>query len=397
MTSLFNNTTPCEITTSQEDLYETFSWWISGIGSICVSSVGLILNIISAYILCQQNIRSSFFNRLLTCLVVVDSLFLVYAIFNAIGMQLQTSYFSNTHPFIFVYFVYPTRSMIMCASIYMTVGLSYERYNSVRNPITVHQNQGNDGQRLFLYVTSLITLSIVYCIPKFFELKVESSSNDNNTFRDNVTLNDSGWLGNDTLSYDYDLFEIRPTELRQNPHYILWYINVSNLVVTGVMPAVLLSFLNFNIYKSLRQRRQRKPIMATTANVTRTEIETGHDRKQTSVLFTIVLMDFICNALRVILNIEELLDIGGKSYTQLVEEECGGNNFWAVLTMPISMLLLEINAGSNFFIYCVFDVKFTELLKTKCTTNLTRTLKARNPDLTERNAELVDIELHAMA
>ena len=108
-------------------------------------------------------------------------------------------------------------------------------------------------------------------------------------------------------------------------------------------------------------------------------------------------MDFICNALRVILNIEELLDIGGKSYTQLVEEECGGNNFWAVLTMPISMFLLEINAGSNFFIYCVFDVKFTDLLKTKFSTNLTRTKNARNPNLTERNAELVDIELHAMA
>ena len=396
MIRLFNNTTSCEITTSQEDLYETFSWWISGIGSICVSSVGLILNILSAYILCQQNVRSSFFNRLLICLVVVDSLFLVYAIFNAIGMQLQDSYFSNTHPFTFVYFVYPTRSMIMCASIYMTVGLSYERYNSIRNPITVHQNQGNDGQRLFLYVTSVITLSSVYCIPKFFELKVESSNN-NNTLRDHVTLNDLRTLDNDTLSYKYDLFEIRPTELRQNPNYILWYINISNLVVTGIMPALLLSFLNFNIYKSLRQWRQRKPIMDTTANVTRTGMETGHDRKQTSVLFTIVAMDFVCNSLRVILNIEELLDIGGKTYTQLMEEKCGGNNFWAVLTIPISMLLLEINASSNFFIYCVFDVKFTDLLKTKCSTNLTRTKKARNPDLTERNAGLVDIELHAMA
>ena len=396
MIRLFNNSTSCEITTSQEDLYETFSWWISGIGSICVSSVGLILNILSAYILCQQNVRSSFFNRLLICLVVVDSLFLVYAIFNAIGMQLQDSYFSNTHPFTFVYFVYPTRSMIMCASIYMTVGLSYERYNSIRNPITVHQNQGNDGQRLFLYVTSVITLSSVYCIPKFFELKVESSNN-NNTLSDNVTLNDLRTLDNDTLSYKYDLFEIRPTELRQNPNYILWYINISNLVVTGIMPALLLSFLNFNIYKSLRQWRQRKPIMDTTANVTRTGMETGHDRKQTSVLFTIVAMDFVCNSLRVILNIEELLDIGGKTYTQLMEEKCGGNNFWAVLTIPISMLLLEINASSNFFIYCVFDVKFTDLLKTKCSTNLTRTKKARNPDLTERNAGLVDIELHAMA
>ena len=137
--------------------------------------------------------------------------------------------------------------------------------------------------------------------------------------------------------------------------------------------------------------------MDTTANVTRTGMETGHDRKQTSVLFTIVAMDFVCNSLRVILNIEELLDIGGKTYTQLMEEKCGGNNFWAVLTIPISMLLLEINASSNFFIYCVFDVKFTDLLKTKCSTNLTRTKKARNPDLTERNAGLVDIELHAMA
>ena len=82
--------------------------------------------------------------------------------------------------------------------------------------------------------------------------------------------------------------------------------------------------------------------------------------KQTLVLFAIVALFVICHALRVILNVEELTNLG-KSYQQRLEERCA--NFWAVLVTPISTLLLQINSSSNFFIYCFFDKIYRDLLK----------------------------------
>merc|ERR1712133_168830 len=114
----------CAITESQMEFYEVFSWWLGGIGSTCVSIFGIILNTIAVFILCNKKMRSSFFNRLLVCLVIVDNIFLVYGLLDAIGMQLMASHLRNGiyNPFVFVYLVYPARNIVMCISIYMTVG-----------------------------------------------------------------------------------------------------------------------------------------------------------------------------------------------------------------------------------------------------------------------------------
>ena len=45
---------------------------------------------------------------------------------------------------------------------------------------------------------------------------------------------------------------IKPTDLRLNPTYIMWYINVTRLVVTGLVPFTLLTYLNSRIYTVIR-------------------------------------------------------------------------------------------------------------------------------------------------
>ena len=45
---------------------------------------------------------------------------------------------------------------------------------------------------------------------------------------------------------------INPTDLRLNPSYILWYVNVTRLVVTGLVPFTLLTYLNSRIYTVIR-------------------------------------------------------------------------------------------------------------------------------------------------
>ena len=167
-----NETSNCGISMKQALFYDSFSWWMSGIGTICVSILGVIFNTMTIYILCDRRMRSTFFNRLLVCLAIADNLFLANAL-SVVIVEKLISLSSGGHLFVFVHLLYPTRNILMCTSIYTTVGLACERFNSTSNPYLHRTRQkGNTCHRLLLYILPVITFSILYNIPKFFDLKV---------------------------------------------------------------------------------------------------------------------------------------------------------------------------------------------------------------------------------
>ena len=43
--------------------------------------------------------------------------------------------------------------------------------------------------------------------------------------------------------------EFHPTELRTNSYYVLFYVNIARLIITGILPFVLLAWLNGAIYR----------------------------------------------------------------------------------------------------------------------------------------------------
>ena len=55
---------------------------------------------------------------------------------------------------------------------------------------------------------------------------------------------------------DQDVFyQARPTDLRLNANYVIWYVNIGKLMVQGVIPFACLSFLNYRIYWVMKRRR----------------------------------------------------------------------------------------------------------------------------------------------
>ena len=46
--------------------------------------------------------------------------------------------------------------------------------------------------------------------------------------------------------------QLHPTWLRLDQRYILWYMNVTRLVVTGIVPFFMLTYLNSKIYTVIR-------------------------------------------------------------------------------------------------------------------------------------------------
>ena len=353
-----NNTTNC-ISISQLHFYVDFSWWMSGMGTIMISTLGMIFNATAIYILSDKRMWVSFFNRLLVCLAIIDNLFLANAILVVVVEKLIESP-SADHLFVFVNFLYPTRNMFMCCSIYMTVGLACERYNSTSNPF-LHRTRQNEStcRRLLLYILPVISFSVMYNIPKFFDLKVEERPLE---FED--SSNCSRNTSNDTSQSDCEKkiqVQIEPTSIRNNEAYILWYINVSNLLVTSVIPFLLLTYFNYKIYTALKERQNRKANMVSQPKNTSSRKE--HSRKenrQTFVLFAIVVLFVICHALRIILNIAEFLE-----RYNVYRQGCVGKQFWTIVSIPIASCLLQLNSGTNFFVYCVLSDLFRDVLRSK--------------------------------
>ena len=352
-----NKTSSCGISMSQALFYVNYSWWISGVGTICVASLGVIFNTMAIFILCDKRMRSSFFNRLLVCLAIADNVFLANAISVVVVEQL-IDVSSGDHLFMFVHLLYPTRNMLMCTSIYMTVGLACERFNSTSNPYLHRTRQnGTTCHRLLLYILPVITFSILYNIPKFFDLEVAEKLE--NCLEDGIPNDNSTAQSSNCTTY----MIIQPTDIRNNDDYILWYINISNLVVTAVIPLVLLTYFNYKIYTSLKQRQVRKAVMVSQQNSSTAKEKSKKEVRQTFVLFAIVALFVICHALRVILNVEEFANL--EKNNEQEKKGCVGKEFWTVILIPIAALLLQINSGTNFFVYCVLSDMFRDVLKSK--------------------------------
>ena len=325
-------------------------------GYLIVVVMGLTLNALAVLVLCTATMWNNFFNRLLFCLAVFDSLYLLCGLSEWFRNRLQ----SSIQLYMFVNVVYPVRSVVMCCSIYTTVALTLERYQAITSPVE-HRSRGTTApsRRLFYYIGPVLGFSIVYYLPKFFDLDVDktieclSSTNVNST---NLSILESD-LNNCTTKYG-----LVPTELRTKDQYLFWYINISNIVVTCIVPFTLLVYMNCRTLSSLRQFRQRQPSANLNSSCRNQESRSrSSDVKKTFILFSIVILFAVCHALRIFLNIDEFLHL--EKMMEDRQKGCSGEKYSTLVAVPISEILLLFNSGANFIIYIFFDKGFEQVLK----------------------------------
>ena len=127
---------PYPITDEQWIFYDTFSWYLEGLGSIIIGSMGIIFNLTTINVLLGSDLAASFFNWLLVCLAIFDNLFLLTGILEAFRTHLGST---TLHKQILVIFLYPLRSVVMFCSIYLTVMLALERYHALAKPQVSHR------------------------------------------------------------------------------------------------------------------------------------------------------------------------------------------------------------------------------------------------------------------
>ena len=391
---------PQHITENQWAFYNDFLWWLEGFGSVLIGCIGIFFNLITILVLLGSELAASFFNWLLVSLALFDVFILLNGILEALRNHIGSS---NLHVYIFVTFLYPFRSVVMCCSIYTTVTLAMERYNALARPTSGQGHRmGNHPQslkqyfslhykRLLKYMGPIIILSVLFNIPKRLELEVSIKSECNNTSEANINNNSMIDTPLETLTnfsncreYGYGILL---TGLRSNNYYNLWYQNIANLLVTAVMPLISLTYLNVNIYLKFKQYLERQPrATATSSNVpTASHIQQKLKQRekdmiqQTMILFAVVILFGLFHILRIVLNIEEFLGLDNRKIAK--EKGCEWLQYWTIIASPVSHLLLQLNSSFNFIIYCYFNKSFreklissitaiTQLLKFKCCQNI---------------------------
>ena len=335
---------------------------------ICIG--GLIFNTIAIVILLDKRLANQLFNRLLLCLVVAGNVHLLLGL--AETWIIEDPGLNNLYFYFIV--IYPFRGITMICIIYMTAMLSLQRYKSVTSPqpnprvnsTSIHKIS---WKHVLKYVGPVILLAFAFKLPEFFEIAIKRDTirnNEENIKNDNENQNLTILSEENEVNEEYTIStKLILSTFRMDYYYVLLYMNIVNIIVTGIIPLIMLAYLNFRIYKSMRTfmhrhhtlRGQRKQTDKQTAEV-------KNQRTQTIILFVIVIIFVLCHFLRIILNVEELI-LHWTTFRDLSSQCRYAHSYWYYISTPISETLLKINSSVNFFVYCFFNQSFRKVINEK--------------------------------
>ncbi|CAB4070258.1 unnamed protein product [Lepeophtheirus salmonis] len=180
--------------------------------------------------------------------------------------------------------------MVLCVSVFTVIAIAFERFMAVCFPIKYRSISCTESVNLRVakHMTPVIVISVLINLPKFFETRLAEVS----TGIDNKTEID---------------FEI--TELRANENYIYFYIHWGRLFGTGVIPMIVLLFLNMNIYFKIRSTKRAKASRRQGDSMALHSLDSGkvvskaatiivptkRDMKMALVLSLIVILFIVCH------------------------------------------------------------------------------------------------------
>ena len=161
------------------EFIETFEYWIGGVG-VCIFAVpGMVFSLIAIfYLLTKIVTRHNTFNLLLITLFSWDIIYLFCETLETLRRQFHLE--TRIHMILIPKFLYPLLFISLSASIFMTVGVSHERYAAVKNPILHRQYMQSAKfrrKKLLAYILTVCILAIIFNLPKFYEVELEWESN----------------------------------------------------------------------------------------------------------------------------------------------------------------------------------------------------------------------------
>ena len=292
-----------------------FEFWTNGILLNLVGLLGILGNILSMIILSRPQMRSSI-NYLLIGLARCDTVLILTSmlLFGIPAIHPYTGYLEYYYYYLYPIIspiVYPIAMSAQTASVYLTLTVTLERYVAVCHPLRARAlcTYG----RAKIYVIVIIIFALLYNIPRFWEVGVQSSDHEE--------------LG--------EIFCIMASDLRANSLYIKIYIHWLYMIFIYFLPFTSIAVFNMMIYQQVRKANRERQ------RLSRTE---KREIGLATMLIIIVIIFFICNVLALITNILE-------AFYGIIKDEL----------VKTSNLLVTINSSVNFIIYVIFGEKFKRI------------------------------------
>ena len=350
----------------------SFVYWFDGILLCLVSVFGTILNILAINVIWKTDKMVQFFHKLLITLFISDCVVLFTSILWNIRWSagVKVSFLTELYP----YFILPFNHIAMTASIFLTMAIAYERFETTRNLTkknTTLQPRISDMRRLSICILSIVSFSIIFNIPKFLELKVIYAPKEIHEYISNnkqqviVTTNyvDNLQLSNDiapSLENKTIVPEIYISEfLITNQEYLIYYYWAC-VIILGIFPFSLLVFFIVMVYKTNKKQNYNLQDAVTSDEVSiSNHIRTRNEQLQmTKVMILYVIVSLICHGLRtcvqVFLGVCELdINCGGAEWHQIL---LSFSNFFIILNSSINIIIYGF-ACRNFRKQCKETVK----------------------------------------
>ena len=118
----------------QEWILDGFRYWVEGIGIIVVGITGILGNMISIHILKKETMQKNSFDKLITHLIVIDTLLVIFFVIdafteNVIGYEPQ--YYKILYPYV----LHPGKAISLSSSIFMVVVVAADRQRAICHPM----------------------------------------------------------------------------------------------------------------------------------------------------------------------------------------------------------------------------------------------------------------------
>jgi len=321
-------------TNEETDFVEDVQMVVEGVLVPLVALPGLLGNLLSMAILRSPNIDMKVtFREVLTMGAVFDTVFLA-CVTVAFALPLLSEYWRDwLHPYLFPLFL-PILQISLSGSVWSTVSVTVERYLTVVHPLTRYSQM-----KSMVYILPVVLLTLVWNIPRFWEL-------DTCFLTKNVTI--GGVTTNNTTEIEMPV--LCPTALRVDRSYTRDYILIANFVAMLAVPFLLITTLNFRLFKTIKTSGLRDH---------NTSERERRERNIASLLILISCIFCACHLLRLILNVYE-------GFLVVLHGEVESNwPLWCEVLTTFSHLLMVVNSSANIVVYCWKDEKFRGVLLTK--------------------------------
>ena len=150
------------------------------------------------------------------------------------------------------------------------------------------------------------------------------------------------------------------SEMRKNPYYSIYYINMCRLIVLGIVPFALLIFYNCAIYTKMKKTSE---LFAENIYNSRERLRRNQENNSAArVLFAIVGLCIVCHSLRFCLNFYEMMWINKVLSCSTADKD--GFPPWSYIVEEFSRILMILNSFVNSIIYCCLNAEFRKKVVT---------------------------------